>query len=182
MVTTNLGALMAWKSKWRVLVIDADLHRSSLTHKLAPEATQGLMEALEAPSQLPAFITKSERSGLDLLPCVTSHRLTNAAELLGSREMDAVIEKARSLYDMIIIEAPPIMSVVDVKMLEHHVDQFVLVVEWGSTKRRLVQEALDEVEGLRERLACVVLNKVDPSFLKNVESYKGPYFREYYEG
>jgi succinoglycan biosynthesis transport protein ExoP len=181
-VTTNLGALLAWKSKWRVLAIDSDLHRSSLTHKLAPDAKEGLIEALEAPSRLPSLVVKAERSGLDVLPCVTTNRLTNAAELLGSAGMEEVLERARDLYDMIIIEAPPIMSVADVKMLEHQVDQFVLVIEWGSTKRRLVREALDEVEGIRERLACVVLNKVDPAFLKNIETYKGSHFRDYYEG
>lgn len=181
-VTTNLGALMAVSSKTRVLVIDADLHRSSLTQKLTPHANVGLIEALDVPSQLSSFVVKMGRSGLDVLPCVTAHRPTNAAELIGSPEMEALIERARDLYDVILLEAPPIISVADVKMLEHQVDQFVMVIEWGATKRRLVQEALDEVEGIRERLACVVLNKVDPAFLKNLETYKGPNFREYYDG
>lgn len=180
-VTTNLGALMALSSKWRVLAIDADLHRCSLTHKLAPEAREGLIEALADPARLASLVVRMERSGLDVLPCVTSRRLANAAELLGSLEMQAILERARDLYDVILIEAPPIISVADVKMIEPQVNQFVLVIEWGATKRRLVQEALDEVPGVRARIASVVLNKVDPAFLKNLETYKGPRFREYYE-
>lgn len=180
-VTSNLGALMALSSKWRVLAIDADLHRCSLTHKLAPEASEGLIEALADPSRLASLVVRMERSGLDVLPCVTARRLVNAAELLGSLEMQAILERARDMYDVILIEAPPIISVADVKMIEPHIDQFVLVIEWGSTKRRLVLEALDEVPGVHARIASVVLNKVDPAFLKNLETYKGPRFREYYE-
>jgi succinoglycan biosynthesis transport protein ExoP len=181
-ITTNLGALLATNTDWRVLVIDCDLHRASLTHKLTPEAKEGLIEALEAPSRLSSLAVKMERSGLHVLPCVTINRPSNAAELLGSRKMEMLLEQARDMYDFIIIEAPPIMSVADVKMLEHQMDQFVLITEWGVTTRRLAQETLDEVEGVRARLACVVLNKADPAFLKNIETYKGARFGEYYEG
>ena len=96
--------------------------------------------------------------------------------------MEAVLEAARDAYDFVLIEAPPIMSVADTKMLENYVDQFIFVIEWGRTKRRLVQEALLEVEGVRNRLACVVLNKADPAALRSAEAYKGKKFGNYYEG
>jgi succinoglycan biosynthesis transport protein ExoP len=181
-VATNLGALMASSSSQRVLVIDGDLHRRSLTSKLAPNARKGLLEALEDPDQLASLVVKRERSGIDVLPCPLASRLPNAAELLGSRQMETLIEFAREKYDFIIIEAPPIMSVVDVKVIERHVDQFVFVVEWGFTEQRLVQEALLEADGVDERLACVILNKVDPKVLKSIEAYKGPRLGEYYAG
>jgi succinoglycan biosynthesis transport protein ExoP len=181
-VTANLGALMAAGSKWRVLVIDCDLHRGSLTHNLAPDATEGLIEALADPSRLSSLVLKRERSRLHVLPCVTQHRPPDAAELLGSAQMARIFEETRKSYDFIIIEVPPVMTVADVKMLEHHVDQFVLVAEWGVTKKRLISEALFEVDGLRERLSCVVLNKADPAFLRQIEAFKGPKIAHYYEG
>lgn len=181
MVATNLAALMASSSGLRVLLIDGDLHLRGLTRALAPQAKEGLIEALDEPSRLPALIVRKERSGVELLPCPLPDRLANAAERLGSSHMERLIRKAREDYDFIIVEAPPIMSVVDVKMLERHIDQFVLVVEWGSTKERLVKEAVAEVEGLYDRLSCVILNKVDPSVLKTIESYKGPHSDTYYE-
>ena len=128
------------------------------------------------------LIRKRERSHLDVLPCVIDHRPPDAAELLGSSQMATIVEMARKAYDFVIIEVPPIMSVADVKMIQHHVDQFVLVVEWGETKRRLIEEALFEVDAVRERLACVVLNKVDPTFLKHLETFKGPRVHHYYVG
>lgn len=180
-IATNLAALMAANSKLRILLIDCDLHRGGLTTRLAPDAKEGLLEVLQEPSRLDELKIKKERSGLDFLPCPLPQRIANAAERLGSPEMEELIDKARTSYDFIIIEAPPVMSVVDVKMMEHFIDQFILVIEWGSTKQRLVQEALIEVEGIYERLSCVMLNNVDPVTLKTIESYKGPKFGAYYE-
>ena len=182
-VLTNLAALMATASKKnRVLIVDGDFHRRHLTKLLAPDASDGVIEALADPSRLAKLVVKNERAGFDILPSALSSRIPNAAELLGSHQMERLLDTARASYDFVLIEVPPIMSVVDAKMIERHVDQFILVVEWGRTKRRLVQEALLEVDGFRERLACVVLNKADPAALKTVEGYKGKKFKSYYEG
>jgi succinoglycan biosynthesis transport protein ExoP len=72
------------------------------------------------------------------------------------------------------------MSVVDMKMIERFIDRFVLVVEWGQTKRSLVLEALSEAEIIRERVVGIVLNKADPLALRTIEAYKGDKFRDYY--
>jgi succinoglycan biosynthesis transport protein ExoP len=180
LVATNLGTLIASSTKQRALLIDGDLHIQSLTKKFTAEANEGLLEALKNPNRLTDFVAIRNRSGLHFLPCPFSGRPPNAAELLGSVEMEQLLRKARECYDFVILELPPIMSVVDTKMVEMFVDQFVFVVEWGETNRRLIEEALSEVDNLRDRLACVVLNKVDPKVLHSIEAYKGPKFSEYY--
>jgi succinoglycan biosynthesis transport protein ExoP len=178
-IGTNLAAVMAASA--RTLVIDGDLHKRNLTAKLEPDAREGLIEALDDPSRLAALVTKRPRSGFDLLPCVLSKRILNAADLLGSPQMERLLIAARVSYDCIIVECPPIMSVVDVKMIERLIDRFVFVIGWGQTTRRVTQEALDECDITRERILCVVLNKVDPSALRSIEAYKGPQLLEYYQ-
>ena len=96
--------------------------------------------------------------------------------------MEQLLAAARKVYDYIIIEIPPIMSVVDVIMIERFIDRFIFVVEWGQTKRSLVLEALSEAQIIRERLIGMVLNKADPIALRNIEAYKGDKFEDYYEG
>jgi len=179
-VSTNLAAMLGSNSKLRVLVIDGDLHWRSLTTRLAPDAQEGLIEALGDPSRLSELIVKKERVGIDVLPCPLADRLPDAAGLLGSSKMDTLLATVRELYDFVVIEAPPIMSVVDVKAIEHHIDQFVLVTEWGHTRLRLVEEALYEVPGIRDRLSCVMINKVDHAAFRAIDSYKGPRFGAYY--
>jgi succinoglycan biosynthesis transport protein ExoP len=180
-ILTNLAALMAASPRVRLLVIDCDLHRRRLTTKLVPDAHEGLMEAMEDPSRLTRLICKRERSGVHVLPCALPTRIANAAELLGSPQMEKLLDAAREAYDFVIIEVPPIMSVVDVKMIERFIDRFIFVVEWGKTHRRLVQEALSEVEVIRDRLMCIVLNKADPAVLRSLEAYKGVRFGDYYD-
>jgi succinoglycan biosynthesis transport protein ExoP len=95
--------------------------------------------------------------------------------------MAQLLSVARKSYDYVIIEIAPVMSVVDVKMIERFVDQFVFVVEWGETKRDLVLDALSEAEIIRDRLACVILNKADPVAIQKIESYKGIKSGGYYQ-
>jgi polysaccharide biosynthesis transport protein len=180
-IAANLAALMIASSGARTLLIDGDLHRRLLTAKLAPDAPEGLIEALADPSRLATLVFKRQGSGLDILPCVLSTRIPNAAELLGSPPMEQVLAAAREAYDYIIIEIAPIMSVVDLQMIERFIDRFIFVVEWGQTKRRLVLEALSEAQIIRERVIGIVLNKVDRRALRSIEAYKGDRYSDYYE-
>jgi succinoglycan biosynthesis transport protein ExoP len=181
-IAANLAALMVASSGARTLLIDGDLHLRRLTTKLAPDARQGLLEALLDPSRLFTLVRKMPRSGLDVLPCVLSNRVPNAAELLGSHLMERLLDAAREAYDYIVIEVAPIMSVVDFKVIKRLIDGFIFVVEWGQTRRSLVLEALSEAQIVRERLIGIVLNKADPRALRSIEAYKGDRFRDYYEG
>jgi succinoglycan biosynthesis transport protein ExoP len=181
-IAANLAALMMTNSGARTLIIDGDLHRRLLTNKLAPNAREGLIEALLDPSRLATLVSKRDRSGVDVLPCVHLTRVPNAAELLGSSQMEQLLVAARKAYDCIVIEIAPIMSVVDFKMIERLIDRFIFVVEWGQTKRRLVLEALSEAQIIRERVLGIVLNKADPLALRSIEAYKGNKFTDYYEG
>ena len=179
-VAINLAAHFALHSKTRVLVIDADFHRRSLTNRVAPDARVGFKEALEEPAALAKFVVRKDRLNLDALPCAASDRMANAAELLGTAEMGQLIEVARKTYDLVIIEAPPMAAVVDHKMIARHCDGFIFVIEWGKTSQRLVRECLSEASGLLDRVLCAVLNKADPSALRSIEHYKGDGFQNYY--
>jgi len=179
-VAINLAAHFALNSNERVLVIDADFHRQSLTNRVAPDAKIGFKEALEEPTALSKFVLKKEKLNLDVLPCPASERLTNAAELLGTKEMEELIEVASESYDLVVIEAPPMAAVIDYKMIARHCNGFVFVVEWGKTSQRLVRECLSDASVVLDRVLCVVLNKVDPNALRSIEHYKGDKFQNYY--
>ncbi|WP_426528014.1 AAA family ATPase [Bradyrhizobium sp. McL0615] len=179
-VATNLAAHFARNSTTRVLLVDADMHHPSLTRRVAPDAKAGLKEALAEPTALSKFVVKKERLNLDVLPCPISQRVRNAAELLGSTEMEQLIDTARAAYDLVIIEVPPMAAVVDYKMIARHCDRFIFVVEWGKTSQRMVLECLDDASAFVDRIACIVLNKADPSSLRSIERYKGERFQDYY--
>lgn len=172
-VGANLASLMVAATGARTLLIDSDFHVRKLSAAMAPDAREGLLEALQSPTRLPWLVSKRQRSGVHVLPCASPARIPNAAELLGAPEMGQLLAAARKSYDCIIIEIAPVMSVVDVKMIERFVDQFVFVVEWGATKRDVILSALSDAEIIRDRIAGVVLNKADPVALRHVEAFNG---------
>lgn len=172
-VATNLASQTAKDAGIRTLVIDADFHRASLTHLLVPEANEGLREALDNPDRVSELVVRNHHHNFDVLPCPSKERLQNAAELLGSTNMDRLIKWARETYDLVIVESPPTAAVVDFRMLAPSCDAFILVVEWGKTSQRVVIEQLSDVPDLWEQVLCVVLNKVDQASLDNIEYYKG---------
>jgi succinoglycan biosynthesis transport protein ExoP len=174
----NLAAHLGQRS--RVLLVDADLYRQSLTKSVAPEAEAGLKEALEKPEALKRFVVRSERLNLDVLPCPLRDRLPDPSELLETPELERLIEVARAAYDLVVIEVPPMAAMVDYKLIARHCDGFLLVVEWGKTSQRLVMECLSDTSVLLERLLCVILNKADVSALRSIEHYKGDRFHAYY--
>lgn len=179
-VATNLASHFSCHTSQRVLLIDADFHRHSLTDRVAPQVTVGLKEALEEPTELSKYVVRKERLQLDVLPCPLPKRIPNAAELLATPAMQRLLDTARDAYDLVVIEAPPMAAVVDVKMIARQCDGFIFVVEWGKTSQRLVLECLGEIPEILDRVLCVVLNKFDPRALKSVERYKGGRFRDYY--
>ena len=180
-VAANLGAMSASLGR-RTLLIDGDMHQRSLSKALAPEARQGLLEAMTTPERLASFVVHRPRSNLDVLPCVTDKRLVDPAELLSSAAMATLLMVARKSYDCIIFEFAPMLPVVDVKAAGHLVDSFVFVVKWGESKRKLVSEVLLDNEVVLERLAGIVLNQADPVALRSIESYRGKTFAGYYQG
>ncbi len=179
-VATSLASHFSCHTSVRVLLVDADFHRHSLTDRVTPQASVGLKEALEEPTDFAKYVVRKERLQLDVLPCPLPNRIPNAAELLGTPAMQRLIDTARDSYDLVVIEAPPMAAVVDFKMISRHCDAFIFVVEWGKTSQRLVLECLGEASELLDRVLCVVLNKFDPRALKSVERYKGDRFRDYY--
>jgi polysaccharide biosynthesis transport protein len=179
-VAINLGAHFGRHSTTRVLLIDADFYRQSLTKSIASEASVGLREALAEPAALSKFVVRKEQLNLDVLPCPVPDDLPNPTELLGTSEMEQLIKVARESYDLVIIEAPPMAAIVDYKMIARHCNGFVFVVEWGKTSQRLVLECLSDASDILDRVLCVILNKADPSALRSIEHYKGDRFHAYY--
>ena len=137
---------------------------------------------MEEPTALAKFVVRKERLNLDALPCPGPDQMLSPTELLGTPEMERLIEVAREAYDLVIIEAPPVAAIVDYKMIARHCDGFIFVVEWGKTSQRLVLECLSDASALVDRVLCVILNKADPAALRSIEHYKGNRFHAYYCG
>ena len=177
--SSNLALLTAQMGH-KTLLIDCDMHRSSLTKTLRPDTKIGLVDFLHGRCKITDLIKRDLITGLDFLPTIAETREKNVVGLLTSSEMVNFLKQARSVYDYIYVDLPPVVPVVDVKASSHLFDNFVFVVEWGKTSRDVVRDALISAEQVRHRVLGVVLNRADPTALKRQESYKGASYGSYY--
>jgi Mrp family chromosome partitioning ATPase len=85
--------------------------------------------------------------------------------------MKDMLKAARSDYDYVLVDLPPLLPVVDVKAVAHLLDAFVLVVEWGSTSTDEILKAINTSPIVSERLLGAVLNKADEAVMRRFEGY-----------
>jgi non-specific protein-tyrosine kinase len=155
--SANLAITMA-QAGWRVVLVDADLRRPSVPRYLGIEGGTGLTDVLIERARLHDVIQTWGQPGLSVLP---SGRIPpNPSELLGSRGMRSVLAQLTEEYDMVVIDAPPLLPVTDAAALGAICDGALLVVRHGKTRREQVLRAGELLSSINARLVGTVLNFV----------------------
>jgi succinoglycan biosynthesis transport protein ExoP len=175
-ISANLALLMAQVGA-RVLLVDGDLRNPSLSRALAPSAKCGILDAISGNSSLEEVVWKDPSTNLAFLPASMPFRLTHTNEIFSSDATKQFFKELRQSYDYIIVDLSPLAPVIDVRATTNLVDTYVLVVEWGRTKIKLVEHALREAENVYENLLGVVLNKANMDSVHRYDGYLGDYYR-----
>lgn len=176
-VSFNLAASMAELGK-KVLFIDADLRKSVLVgrYKLNKQ-NQGFSHFL---SGMASFDEVVYATNIEKLHVVFSGPVPpNPAELLGNRYFRALVKQLRDVYDYVIIDTPPLGSVVDSLIVSKECDATVLVVAANQTSYKFARKIKDQIERSNLKLIGVILNKV-PINKKRYGGYYNKYYSKYY--
>jgi succinoglycan biosynthesis transport protein ExoP len=160
----------------RVILIDCDLRQPSLSQKLAPKATKGLIDVLTGSSDIEDVVWTDPSTHLSFLPVVAKSRLTHTSEILASDTMKQLFDRLRAHYDYVIADLSPLAPVIDVRSTTRLVDSYLFVIEWGKTRIGVVEHALSAANEVYENLLGVVLNKVDIKLLSRYDSDRGEYY------
>jgi ATPases involved in chromosome partitioning len=80
------------------------------------------------------------------------------ADILGSRRMEAIIQRLRGMADMVLFDTPPVIAVTDAAVLATRVDGVLLVLEAGRTRRDRARRAREILEKVKANIIGVVLN------------------------
>lgn len=176
----ELGRSISGDGK-KVLIIDADLRKSVLVgryHARKTEKTKeqqgilGMSHYLSGQAKLDQVICETNIKGLDII--FAGHMTPGPTALLGNHYFDELLEYARAHYDVVLIDSPPLGSVIDTAVIAPKCDGAVIVIEANKCSYRFVQDIQKQLEVAGCQILGCILNKVKMG--------KGSYYNHYYKG
>lgn len=173
-ISMQLAISLAESGK-HVLLIDADLRKSVLMGRtqVSQKGIMGLTHFLTGQCTIQETICATSVKNFHLI--YSGPFPPNPAELLGGKNFKSLIEAIRNVYDYVIIDTPPLGSVIDSAIIAEICDGAIMVIEAGVISYRFAQEVKKQLEKSNCSILGVVLNKADI----HKQSY-GKYHRKYY--
>jgi succinoglycan biosynthesis transport protein ExoP len=146
----------------KVILIDGDLRRSSIEKKLGLErGHKGLSDLVVAGDvELDDYIVRDEKGDMDILPIGTAE-YANAGDIFSSHRMSYILEQLKEVYDLVIVDAPPVMAVADARIIGRLVDKTLFVVRWDKTPGKVARAALEQMRRAGTEVAGIVLQQVN---------------------
>ena len=156
--SANLAIAIAQSGK-KVLLIDADLRRPTMHTLFALPQDTGLTDVLLHEIDWHAAVRSTRLDNLFVLTAGLCPQ--NPAELLSSSRLPEMLKEARAIYDVIIVDTPPILAVSDPAIVSPYIDGLLLVVRMGKNKRAAAERAREMIDAHGIRLYGVIVNDVD---------------------
>ena len=156
--SANLAIAIAQSGK-KVLLIDADLRRPTMHTLFALPQDIGLTDVLLNEVEWYAAVRTTRLENLSVLTAGLCPQ--NPAELLSSPRLPEMLNHARPMYDVIIIDTPPILAVSDPAIVSPFIDGLLLVVRMGKNKRAAAERARELIDSHGIRLYGVIINDVN---------------------
>ena len=172
---TNLAIALAQTGQ-RVLLVDGDLRRPKVASVLGLERSVGLTTVLVGRSELQESIQKHAASGIYLL--ASGPIPPNPTEVLQSHAAQSLFDRLNQMFDMVIIDAPPLLPVSDAAIMARDVDGAILVVRHGKTTKEQLRQARLRLEQVDANLFGVAVNMA-PRRGKGAYGYSYGYGYEY---
>jgi tyrosine-protein kinase Etk/Wzc len=172
LVSANLALAYA-EAGYRTLLIDGDARRGALHRVLRAARKPGLTDALAGQASLEAVTQRTEWSSLDFIGAGT--RFRDSPELLASEAMVGLVGSARTRYQVILVDSPPLGSGVDPYTLGALTGSVVLVLRTGTTNLEFARTKLGAFDYLPIRLLGAIVNDVRPGGGYQYYSYLSGY-------
>lgn len=142
----------------RVLLVEADLRRPKIAEYLGVDGSIGLTDVLIGRAASDEVIIPWQRGLLDFLP--SGAIPPNPSELLGSQQLADLLTRLTSIYDVLIVDAPPVLPVTDAAILTAVADGAILVVRYGKARRDQVEKATAALSQVGGHLIGTILTFV----------------------
>jgi succinoglycan biosynthesis transport protein ExoP len=176
------------KTGVRVALVDCDFRRPSLTHWFLSGATTGFYELASRignedqrniAMDLASICHKTGQENLYFIPAKGANNSISNLNLVSSGQMHDLIGYLKQVFDVILIDLPPIMNIVDARMIANSIDSFILLAHWGKTDRGIVSKALHRAPEVYNKTVGALLTLVDTEKASRYGYYNYNYYYYY---
>ncbi len=144
MVAANLACILALTKQEKILLLEGDLRRPSLSGTFGIGRNPGLSECMKAERAVAKCIYYLEGANIWILPAGSAQ--SNALELLQSPRQSAIMDQLAEWFDWIIIDSPPVLPLGDTSVWARLSDGVLLVTRQGTTEKRHLKRGIEALE------------------------------------
>lgn len=164
----------------RVLLIDADIRKSSYLSRFRVDtAVSGLSQYLSGQIGGRGLIYATNFPNIHII--FAGPTAPNPSELLNEENFAELVSEARECYDYVLIDTPPLGTIIDAAIVGKECDGAIFVIESDAVSYKMVQKAKAQLEKSGCRILGAVLNKVDTVKNKYYNRYYNKYYSKYYK-
>jgi exopolysaccharide transport family protein len=156
----------------KTLLIDGDLRNPGLTRAVSPNADAGLLQVATGEVSLERAILLDRSTGLSILPSPAIKDVDAITELMFSEQIVEILDRLKSHYELIIIDSPPLIPLVDGRALAELADRILLAMAWNQTPREVVAHTMELLAPVHDRILGTVLTQVDLSKIRFYDYYR----------
>ncbi|MFB4354659.1 polysaccharide biosynthesis tyrosine autokinase [Microbacterium sp. LS_15] len=156
-VSIGLAAALA-ESNHDVLLIDADLRRSSVANALQLEGAVGVTSILVGDATFDEAVQHSDAVNIDII--AGGAAAPNPGQLITSHRLRELVAEARERYEYVIVDSAPALVVSDALWLADLSDGVLVVARSGRTRRKQISAVLSTLKSTKKDVVGIVLNAV----------------------
>ena len=164
----NLALSFAMLPSFKVLVVDGDLRRGSLSKLLGLDGRPGFGNLIDGSAKLEDVILKSDDFPVNFM--LRGNSQIPAGELLSPMQLRTQLQGMTDHFQLILVDSPPLNLITDTQLLANHCDAIMLVARAFTTTRKSLEKAAADLQSFR--VIGTVLNGVGP---QNLRRYRGYY-------
>ncbi len=172
-------ATTAARARLKTILVECDVLRPSLYNALHCSIGPGLGDYLAGRARIEEVVRVDPVSGAHYI--TAGDPMPSASELLDSEGLRLLVTGMREIYDLVVIDSPPVLAVSDTVVVQRLVDETVFLVRWKKTPRDIVFAALRQIAESGGTIAGLALTQVDVrkhsiyEFGKHADKYYSAY-------
>lgn len=143
----NLALSFAMLPSCKVLIIDGDLRKGTLSKWLSADNRLGLGNLIDGTAEIENVVVACDNIPMQCLP--RGHSKAPAGELLNSSRLKSYLQQMAERFDVVLVDSPPLNLVTDAQLLARCCDGVLLVTRAFSTTRKSLERAVQDLQPFR---------------------------------